>query len=129
MNFADQIAAANPLGTQDPNRSDADSTTKTLQELQAEARRNEMQARTLQKSGAKTPATGSASFQVAIVKGAPRQITVYLAPMTSNGSRTEASKILANATRAFLEDIAMTGKSRLTHCYFRHDNSVCLKMQ
>ncbi|KAJ7768617.1 kinase-like domain-containing protein [Mycena maculata] len=104
-----QIGAAtppprNPLGTQDPN---ADSSIKSIQELQAEARRNAMQARTLQKGGSKAPAAGSASLQAAMAKGASRQITIYLVPMASNGARTEASRILANASRAFPEDMTM----------------------
>ena len=116
MYFVDKILLpCNPLGTQDTNRLDADPTTATVQELQADARRNAMQARTLQKS--KTPATGSVSLQVAVAKGAPRQITIYLVPMTPEGSRTEASKILANATRSFPEDMAMKGKFSLTIRY------------
>ncbi|KAJ6600645.1 hypothetical protein B0H10DRAFT_1958769 [Mycena sp. CBHHK59/15] len=107
----------NPLGTQDQNRLDVDSTTATVQELQADARRNAMLARTLQKS--KTPTTCSASLQVAVAKGAPRQITIYLVPVTPEGTRTEAAKILANATRSFPEDMAM--KDVLAHL-LRHWN-------
>ncbi|KAJ7501191.1 kinase-like domain-containing protein, partial [Mycena galericulata] len=108
-----------PLGTQDQNRQpDIDAATKTLQDLQAEARRNAMQARTLQKGGSKAP-VGSASLQVAIAKGVSRQITVYLVPMTSSSTRTEASRILANASRSFPEDLPMS--DALTHL-LRHWN-------
>ena len=51
----------------------------------------------------------SPSLQVAVAKGAPRQSTIYLVP-TSNGTRTDTSRILANATRTFPEDIPMNGK-------------------
>jgi hypothetical protein len=68
-----------------------------------------MAARTLQK-GAQKPTTGSPALQVAIAKGTFRQITVYLVPATSNGNRTDASRILANATRTFPEDTPMNGK-------------------
>jgi hypothetical protein len=71
-----------------------------------------MVARTLQK-GAQKPTTGSLSLQAAAAKGSARQITVYLVPMTSNGTRTDASRILANATRTFPEDILMNGKCSL----------------
>ncbi|KAJ6617722.1 hypothetical protein B0H10DRAFT_2218262 [Mycena sp. CBHHK59/15] len=111
------VLPRNPLGTQDQNRLDVDSTTATVQELQADARRNAMLARTLQKS--KTPATCSASLQVAVAKGAPHQITIYLVPVTPEGTRTEAAKILANATRSFPEDMAM--KDVLAHL-LRHWN-------
>ncbi|KAJ6602926.1 hypothetical protein B0H10DRAFT_1958066 [Mycena sp. CBHHK59/15] len=94
-----------PLGMQDPNQ--ADPSTKQLQGLQAEARRNAMMARTLQKGASKTPAV-SASLQVATAKRTPRQITVYLVPITSGGTRTEVSRILANATRSFPDDMPMT---------------------
>jgi hypothetical protein len=88
-----------PLGTYDPNQPDPE--IKRLHELQAEARRNAMQARTLQKGGSRVlPAP----------KGTSRQITVYLVPMTSTGIHTEASRILANATRSFPEDVLMTGR-------------------
>ncbi|KAJ7439539.1 kinase-like domain-containing protein [Mycena galericulata] len=105
-----QIAGAalpprNPLGTQDPNQVDA--ATKSLQDLQAESRRNAMLARTLPKGASKTPGS-SALLHAAVAKGAPRQIAVYLVPMTTSGVRTEASRILANATRSFPEDIPMT---------------------
>ncbi|KAJ7239532.1 kinase-like domain-containing protein [Mycena rebaudengoi] len=93
-------------------------TTKTIQELQAEARRNAMTARTLQKSASKQSA-GSGSLQVAAAKGVSRQIAVYLVPMTSTGTRTEASRILANATRLFPEDMLMADV--LTHL-LRHWN-------
>lgn len=89
--------------------------------MQAEALRNAMLARTLQKGRSKPP-TGSASFQAAVAKGASRQI-VYLVPMTSGGARTEAFPILANATRSFPEDMAMTGK--LTH-YFHVQLRYCV---
>ncbi|KAJ6555509.1 hypothetical protein B0H10DRAFT_1967749 [Mycena sp. CBHHK59/15] len=75
-----RCGACTKKGTQDQNRLDVDSTTATVQELQADARRNAMLARTLQKS--KTPATCSASLQVAVAKGAPHQITIYLVPVT-----------------------------------------------
>ncbi|KAJ6560014.1 hypothetical protein B0H19DRAFT_1234426 [Mycena capillaripes] len=74
----------NPLGTQNPNLA-----TKSLQDIQAEARRDAMRARTLQNSGSRTPASSS-SLQVAVAKGTSRQITVYLVPVTSSGSRTDA---------------------------------------
>lgn len=79
-----------------------------LQDAQVNARRDAMLARTLPKGTAKSGAS-SGSLQVAVAKGAPRQITVYLVPLTSSGTRTEASRILANATRAFPEDISMNG--------------------
>ncbi|KAJ7785382.1 hypothetical protein B0H14DRAFT_2630596 [Mycena olivaceomarginata] len=82
--------------------------TRTVQEFQADARRNAMLARTLPKGTSKS-STGSASLLAAVAKGAPRQITIYIVPLTSTGSRTEASRILANATQAFPEDIPMTG--------------------
>ncbi|KAJ7109627.1 kinase-like domain-containing protein [Mycena crocata] len=94
----------------------ADATTKTLQTLQAENCRNAMVARTLQKgTGSRTPAPGSAPHQAGIAKGASRQITVYLVPMTSNGNRIEAPKILAGASRAFPEDMTMTVINLLRH--------------
>ncbi|KAJ7658238.1 hypothetical protein DFH06DRAFT_1327527 [Mycena polygramma] len=92
--------------------SGTDTSMRTLQEIQAETRRNAMAARTLSKGGPKLT-TGS---QAAAAKGVPRQITLYLVPMTSNGTRTDASRILANATRTFPEDIAMTGKSNSSFC-------------
>ncbi|KAJ7340570.1 hypothetical protein DFH08DRAFT_811787 [Mycena albidolilacea] len=94
-----------PIGTYDPNQPDPE--IKCLHELQAEACRNAMQARTLQKGGSKG-SSGSLSLQAAAAKGASRQITVYLVPMTSTGTRTEASQILANVTRSFPEDVLMT---------------------
>jgi hypothetical protein len=104
------LPLATPLGEKDTNRPPAiDPTTKTIQELQAEARRNAMTARTLQKSASKQSA-GSGSLQVAAAKGVSRQIAVYLVPMTSTGTRTEASRILANATRLFPEDMLMAGR-------------------
>ncbi|KAJ7261621.1 kinase-like domain-containing protein [Mycena rebaudengoi] len=109
----EQIAAAavppcDSLGTQDQNlHSETDSTTKTIQQLQAEARRHSMLARTLPKGASKSSA-GSASLQAAVAKGALRNITIYLVPVTSNGTRTEASRMLANATRSFPEDMLMT---------------------
>ncbi|KAJ7236693.1 hypothetical protein C8J57DRAFT_1529988 [Mycena rebaudengoi] len=107
------LPLATPLGEKDTNRPPAiDPTTKTIQELQAEARRNAMTARTLQKSASKQSA-GSGSLQVAAAKGVSRQIAVYLVPMTSTGTRTEASRILANATRLFPEDMLMADV--LTH--------------
>ncbi|KAJ6583713.1 hypothetical protein B0H10DRAFT_2234752 [Mycena sp. CBHHK59/15] len=48
-----------------------------------------------------------------------RQITIYLVPVTPEGTRTEAAKILANATRSFPEDMAM--KDVLAHL-LRHWN-------
>jgi hypothetical protein len=96
------VELPNKLSATDPN------TTVTIQELQAEMRQNAMQAQTLHKGGAKT-STGSGSLQIAVAKGAPRQITVYLVPMTSTGTRTDASRILPNATRAFPEDMPMAG--------------------
>ena len=97
------------LGTQDQTRQSGTDATRTVQEFQADARRNAMLARTLPK-GASKSSTGSASLLAAVAKGAPRQITIYIVPLTSTGSRTEASRILANATRAFPEDIPMTGE-------------------
>ncbi|KAJ6611721.1 kinase-like domain-containing protein, partial [Mycena sp. CBHHK59/15] len=107
----DQQSAApplrNPLGAQDQNCPPrTDPLTRSLQEIQAETCCNAMVARTLQK-GVQKPTTGSPSLQAAVAKGAPRQITVYLVPMTSNGTRTDTSRILANATRTFPEDIPM----------------------
>ncbi|KAJ7922638.1 hypothetical protein B0H13DRAFT_1865652 [Mycena leptocephala] len=99
--------ARTPLATQDPNISETDTATRSLQELQADARRNAMQARTLPKGGGARASTASSSLQVAVAKGALRQITIYLVPMTSKGTRTEASRILANATRSLPEDITM----------------------
>jgi hypothetical protein len=108
--FSDQQIAAATQHPPDANKQpEKDPTTRSLQELQAEHRRNAMQARTLQKAAFKQTA-GSGSLQVAVAKGASRQITVYLAPMTSSGTRTEASRILANATRSFPENMPMTGK-------------------
>ncbi|KAJ7501391.1 hypothetical protein B0H11DRAFT_2224753 [Mycena galericulata] len=104
----------NPLGTQDPNQVDA--ATKSL--LQAGSRRNAMLARTLPKGASKTPGS-SALLHAVVAKGAPRQIAVYLVPMTTSGARTEASRILANATRSFPEDIPMT--DALVHL-LRHRN-------
>jgi hypothetical protein len=96
-----------PLGTYDSNQPDPE--IKRLHELQAEARRNAMQARTLQRGGYKG-SSGSLSLQAAAAKGTSRQITVYLVPMTSTGTCTEASQILSNATRSFPEDVLMTGR-------------------
>lgn len=110
--YSDQEKAATrpALSTQDPNRpTGTDQMTRTVQELQADARRNAMIARTLPKGTAKSGA-GSGSLQAAVAKGTPRQINVYLVPVVSTGTRTEASRILANATRAFPEDILMNGK-------------------
>ncbi|KAJ7768664.1 hypothetical protein DFH07DRAFT_938396 [Mycena maculata] len=75
----------NNLGTQDPNQVDA--ATKSLQDLQAESHRNAMLARTLPKGASKTPGS-SALLHATVAKGAPRQITVYLVPMTTSGART-----------------------------------------
>ncbi|KAJ6617370.1 hypothetical protein B0H10DRAFT_1878500 [Mycena sp. CBHHK59/15] len=111
----------NPLGAQDQNRPpETDPLTRNLQEIQAETRRNAMAARTLQKAAQK-PTTGSLSLHAAVAKGAPRQITIYLVPMTSNGTRTDTSRILANATRTFPEDIPMN--DALTHllCHWNLD--------
>ncbi|KAJ7460344.1 hypothetical protein B0H11DRAFT_2058208 [Mycena galericulata] len=77
-----QIAGAalpprNPLGTQDPNQ--VDPATKSLQDFQAESRRNARLARTLPKGASKTPGS-SALLHAAVAKGAPRQIAVYLVP-------------------------------------------------
>jgi hypothetical protein len=106
-------ALSNPLDAQDQNLpSGTGHLTRSLQEIQAETRRNAMVARTLKK-GAQKPTTGSLSLQAAVAKGSARQITVYLVPMTSNGTRTDASRILANATRTFPEDILMNGKCSL----------------
>jgi hypothetical protein len=116
-----QLAAPpprNPLGAQDQNcPPGTDPLTRSLEQIQAETRRNAMAARTLQK-GLQKPTTGSPSLQAAVAKGAPRQITVYLVPITSNGTRTDASRILANATRTFPEDIQMNGKHGLSVRYF-----------
>ncbi|KAJ7105542.1 hypothetical protein C8R44DRAFT_886492 [Mycena epipterygia] len=120
----DQLASAPveprlPLAVQDLNFPPAaDPTTKTLQDLQTQARRDAMAARTLHKSGSKA-LTGSGSLQAAVAKGTARQITLYLVPMTSSGSRTDATRILANATRSFPED--MTRTDALTHL-LRHWN-------
>ncbi|KAJ7660416.1 hypothetical protein DFH06DRAFT_1130305 [Mycena polygramma] len=105
-----QIAAAapparDPPSTQGPNQTDP--STKQVQDLQAEARRNAMVARTLPKGASKAPGV-SASLQAATAKGTPRQITVYLVPVTSGATRTDASRVLANTTRSFPEDIPMT---------------------
>lgn len=108
---SDQEKAAGampPRPTLGTHQSGTDAT-RTVQEFQADARRNAMLARTLPK-GASKSSTGSASLLAAVAKGAPRQITIYIVPLTSTGSRTEASRILANATRAFPEDIPMTGE-------------------
>ncbi|KAK7013006.1 kinase-like domain-containing protein [Favolaschia claudopus] len=94
-----------PLNPQDLNRPPNQSVTDKLQDLQAENRRNAMSARTLHKGSQKTSGAAS-SVIVGVAKGAPRQITVYLAPGTAN-TRTDASRILGNATRSFPEDIAM----------------------
>ncbi|KAJ7474554.1 kinase-like domain-containing protein [Mycena galericulata] len=92
-----------PLAPQDEN---VDQSAKSVQQLQAENRRNAMAARMLLKAPSKTP--GNASLQVAAAKGTSRQITVYLVPMSSNGARTEAAKILVNASRGFPEDTPMS---------------------
>ncbi|KAJ7145061.1 kinase-like domain-containing protein [Mycena crocata] len=117
---AANLPRRNPLGTQNTNPvPEGEISLKDIQDLQANARRMAMQARTLPKGGAKAAPTGSPSLQAAAAKGIPRQINVYLVPMTSNGTRTEAARILANATRSFPEDISMS--DALTHL-LRHWN-------
>ncbi|KAJ6510988.1 kinase-like domain-containing protein [Mycena sanguinolenta] len=96
------------LVVQDPDgQLPLDITSKTLQEHQADARQNAMLACTLHKCAQKPATTGSGSPQTGIARG-PRQISVYLVPIASTGMRTEASRILANATRSFPEDMLMT---------------------
>ncbi|KAJ7762670.1 hypothetical protein B0H16DRAFT_1455696 [Mycena metata] len=73
-------------------------------------RQNAVEARTLQKGGVKAP-TGSGSLKVAAAKGVSRQIQIYLVPMTSTGTRTEAARILANATRKFPDTVSMTANT------------------
>lgn len=108
---AANLPPRNPLGAQNTNHvPEGEASLKVIQDYQAEARRLAMLARTLPKGGAKAAPNGSPSLQTAAAKGVPRQINVYLVPMTSNGTRTEASRILANATRSFPEDIAMNGE-------------------
>ncbi|KAJ7183810.1 kinase-like domain-containing protein [Mycena filopes] len=117
---AADLPPRNPSGAQSANPAlEGDVSLKTIQDIQANARRLAMQARTLPKGGAKAAPTGSPSLQAAAAKGVPRQINVYLVPMTSNGTRTEAARILANATRSFPEDISMT--DAVTHL-LRHWN-------
>ncbi|KAK7029999.1 hypothetical protein R3P38DRAFT_3188934 [Favolaschia claudopus] len=65
-------------------------------------------ARTLQKGSHKSSG-GTLSAPIGNAKGMARQITVYLVPATSN-TRTDASRMLGNATRAFPEDTPMEGE-------------------
>ncbi|KAK7014510.1 kinase-like domain-containing protein [Favolaschia claudopus] len=76
-----------------------------------------MFARTLQKGSLKSSG-GTLSAPIGNAKGMARQITVYLVPATSN-TRTDASRMLGNATRAFPEDTPM--EDVMTHL-LRHWN-------
>lgn len=118
------VPLRSPLGTQDLNQLDA---TQTLQHLQADARRNAMLARTLPKGASKIPGS-SASLQAAAAKGTPRQITIYLVPMTAGGTRTEAARILANITRTIPEDMLVHGKLLLVFlvCHSNPGLSRCI---
>ncbi|KAK7035081.1 kinase-like domain-containing protein [Favolaschia claudopus] len=95
-----------PLRTRDQNlppaTPDPDPSTKSIERVQADARRAAMLARTLHKGSQKS----GSSVPVGTAKGVPRQISVYLAPATS-AARTDASRMLSNATRSFPEDVLM----------------------